>query len=125
LATTNRLSRYGHDIFDADGDHDLDLFIARGSAAFGAVPEAAQDVLFINDGKGKFSATVNALPNLQSNGSCVSAGDFDKDGDIDLFVGGRSLPIVIQKLTKAIYSKMKVKETMSNLCLFRLNLWRH
>jgi hypothetical protein len=79
-------------LFDADGDNDLDLFIARGNTNQPAHSTDYQDVIFANDGKGNFSLVPNALPDLASNGSCVVASDYDKDGDLDLFVGGRSMP---------------------------------
>ena len=48
------------------------------------------DLLYLNDGKGKFSRSLS-LPLIYENGSSVTAGDFDKDGDIDLFVGSRMI----------------------------------
>ena len=79
-------------LFDADNDGDLDLYLARGSGQYPAGHELYRDQLFINDGKGQFSVAESALPVLRANSSCVKAADFDRDGDLDLFVGSRVLP---------------------------------
>ena len=79
-------------LFDADGDQDLDLYIVTGSNEYEAEGEELLDRLYINDGKGGFTCSETALPNLKASGSCVAAADFDRDGDIDVFVGSRLIP---------------------------------
>ena len=79
-------------LFDADADKDLDLFIAKGGTEFRVNDPMYQAVLYLNNGKGVFSKAMNALPVLTASSSCVAAADYDKDGDMDLFVGGRSIP---------------------------------
>ncbi|AYL94914.1 VCBS repeat-containing protein [Mucilaginibacter celer] len=79
-------------LFDANGDGKLDLY------ATGAGYEAAenspeyQDRLYINDGKGNFTLTADALPINNTSKLCVRACDYNKDGKLDLFVSGRVAP---------------------------------
>lgn len=79
-------------LFDADNDNYLDLYIARGGYESNAESEAYTDVLYLNDGKGNFKKAANALPANFTSKSCARPFDFDKDGDLDLFIGGRVVP---------------------------------
>ena len=73
---------------DVEGDGDLDVYIVNGGTLADS-PSAApvRDALYLNDGQGRFVDATRAAGLEESawGGGCA-AGDYDNDGDPDLYV---------------------------------------
>ncbi len=90
LFAQDRISEdVGAAFFDANGDGHPDLYVVSGGSEFSDMAPALQDRLYLNDGRGNFRKTSGQIPHDGASGSRVVPADYDRDGDVDLFVGGR------------------------------------
>ena len=108
--------------FDADNDGDQDLYVISGGTE--AIPNSNYylDRFYENTGSGNFIKNSKALPKITSNGLSIAPADFDKDGDIDLFIGGRVQPGFYGRPTKSyllenvsINGKVRFKDVTETL----------
>jgi enediyne biosynthesis protein E4 len=84
----------GCELFDIDGDGDLDLMIASGSNEFDESSKYYLPRAYINEGNRNFVYDKEAIPNhVKTSAQVLSMSDFDKDGDLDVFIGGRVTPL--------------------------------
>lgn len=72
---------------DVDNDKDVDLYVTSGGYENEENSALLQDRLYINDGKGNYKKS-NRLPKIRANTKGIAHGDYDNDGDIDIFIGG-------------------------------------
>lgn len=79
-------------LFDADGDGDLDYLVGSGGNEYQKGFSNFASRFYTNDGKGNFTKEITAAPEFGGQVGCIEPFDFDKDGDIDLFVGGAGVP---------------------------------
>jgi hypothetical protein len=77
---------------DVNHDGKPDLYVASGGYEFMEHDAALQDHIYINDGKGNFKSSKDALPAMLFSKGCISAADINGDGAMDIFVGGRVIP---------------------------------
>lgn len=112
--------------FDANGDKNLDLYVVSGGNEFKPFSASYKDRLYINDGKGNLKRDKDALPKMTSSGSCVIANDFNKDGAIDLFVGGRVTPGFYPKPPRSYLlqndGKGRFQDVTSSICPELMNI---
>ncbi|MEK9614654.1 MAG: VCBS repeat-containing protein, partial [Flavobacteriaceae bacterium] len=79
-------------LIDADQDGDKDLYFASGGNEYAFNSEGYEDRFYENLGDLNFKRNKEAIPSTRISGIDVSSNDFDNDGDLDLFVGGRLYP---------------------------------
>lgn len=74
---------------DIDQDGDADLYVGSGGKAFSKFSFNLHDRIYVNNGDGTFVKQEKTLFSRPFSTGALTAADFDKDGDLDIFVGER------------------------------------
>jgi enediyne biosynthesis protein E4 len=77
---------------DINNDGSPDLVVASGGNEFYGTDPHNTPRIYLNDGKGHFRKMENPFSSLYITASSVVPYDFNGDGFIDLFIGGRTVP---------------------------------
>ncbi len=77
---------------DVNNDGNTDLIIATGGNEYYGQDEHLLPRVYLNDGKANFKKLQGAFTNMYQTFSCVVPYDFNGDGFVDLFIGGRVVP---------------------------------
>ena len=99
--------------FDADGDGDQDLLVGSGGNEK-ADQANYKNRLYLNNGKGIFTKSKSIIPTTNNNVSVIATNDFDNDGDIDVFIGSRSVPGIYGIVPKQLLLENDGKGNFTN-----------
>ncbi len=91
ITADKQLEDTGSEFFDADNDGDKDLLVVSGGNEYPETDSMYPVRLYLNDGKGNFIKDKN-FPVIYSSAKAIAIDDYDKDGDADIFIGGRVVP---------------------------------
>ncbi|MEC3908471.1 VCBS repeat-containing protein [Tamlana sp. 2201CG12-4] len=93
--------------FDADGDGDQDLYVVSGGNESTPNARYYEDRFYENMGNGRLVRSNSAIPQITTSGLKVTAGDYDNDNDLDLFVGSRVKPMHYGQFSKSFILENK------------------
>lgn len=77
---------------DVNNDGFIDLVVASGGNEFYGQDENLLPRVYLNDGKANFTRLPHAIDHIFVTQSTIIPYDFNGDGYVDLFIGGRSVP---------------------------------
>ncbi|MCE6990841.1 VCBS repeat-containing protein [Dyadobacter sp. CY323] len=105
LVTDSTYEEIDAEWVDVNKDGYPDLVVATGGNEYSNNSEYQMPRIYLNDGKGNLTAKTDAFSNIYMTASCVVPLDFTGDGNPDLFIGGRAVPLNYGEVPKSYLLK--------------------